>query len=140
VPVYNETEVAREFYAELCAVIKDLNVPYEIIFVTGGNTDNTLEVLRQLNITNKSAKVINMSARFDYQSALKAGLDYSSGDAVITMDGDLQHPPKLIPDLIREWKNGYDIVYTIRENTRYENIFKIRLKNVLFYFEDFYQA
>lgn len=133
VPVYNEAEVVGEFYRELTKVVEKIGGAYEIIFATGGNTDNTLSVLRGIVAKDKRVKVINMSQRFDYQAALTAGLDYSSGKAVITMDGDLQHPPELIPTLVAEWKKGNDIVYTVREDTLGESPFK-KIGSKSFYF------
>jgi Glycosyltransferases involved in cell wall biogenesis len=133
VPVYNEEEIISDFYQELSRVAVELRETYEIIFSTGGNTDRTLNILRQFHQKDAAVKIINMSDRFDYQAALKAGLDHSRGKAVITLDGDLQHPPRLIPLLIEEWKKGFDIVYTIREDTKHENIFK-RTGSKIFYF------
>lgn len=124
VPVYNESEILMDFYHALSEVVNNLDKKSEVIFVTGGNTDTTLFILKEIAARDDRIKVINMSARFNYQAALTAGLDYSSGNAVVTMDGDLQHPPELIPELIREWQRGHDIVYTVRESTIGESFFK----------------
>ena len=110
VPVYNEEDLLVDFYNELSRVMRSLDGSFEIIFATGGNTDTSLHILRQLNEKDKSVKVINLSHRFDYQAALNAGIDYARGDAVITMDGDFQHPPEVIPELVHELEGGYDIV------------------------------
>lgn len=133
VPVYNEEEVIEDFYAELCAVLKSLEEKFEIIYVTGGNTDKTLEKLKIIVNKDDRVKIIKLSHRFDYQAALTAGLDLASGKAVISMDGDLQHPPELIPKMISEFKNGNDIVYTIRKDTENTNFFK-KLGSKFFYF------
>jgi dolichol-phosphate mannosyltransferase len=133
VPVYNEAEIVNEFYNQLIAVISKIEDITEIIFSTGGNTDNTLDILKELALKDNRVKIIKMSARFDYQAALTAGLDYASGEAVISMDGDLQHPPKLIPQMICEWKNGNDIVYTIREDPKEINLF-LKTGSKFFYF------
>lgn len=133
VPVYNESEIINDFYEELLRVMEATRKNFEIIFVTGGNTDDTLNILKNISQSDKRVKIVNMSHRFDYQAALTAGLDYSSGKAVITMDGDLQHPPQVIPSLIKEWENGYDIVYTIRDDTLGESLLK-KISSQSFYF------
>lgn len=124
VPVYNEAEVVDDFYKEFARVLDTLKESLEVLFVTGGNTDSTLDILKQIARNDKRVKIINLSHRFDYQAALTAGFDYSTGDAVISLDGDLQHPPEVIPVLIDTWKKGFDIVYTIRKEASGENFFK----------------
>ncbi len=133
IPVYNEEEIVEDFYFALCRAIKNVQGSFEIIFSTGGNTDNTLSILKKIRSNDKKLKIINMSQRFDYQAALMAGLDMSSGKAVITLDGDFQHPPELVPVLIDEWKQGFDIVYTIREDSLSYNILK-KLGSKTFYY------
>jgi len=132
VPVYNEEEIVREFYNELIKVLNNINGAIEIIFVTGGNTDSTLSILRGIASSDKRVKAINMSRRFDYQVALTAGFDHSLGNAIISMDGDLQHPPSLIPELIKQYKQGFNIVYTVRHDTEGESILK-KIGSKLFY-------
>ena len=81
-------------------------------------------VIPSFNNLNKKINYLSFSRNFGHQSALRAGLDYSTGDCVISMDGDLQHPPELIPDLIEKWKEGYDIVYTLREDDKKTSFLK----------------
>jgi polyisoprenyl-phosphate glycosyltransferase len=89
---------------------------YEIIFVDDGSDDNTLNVLKSLRNSDNRVHYISLARNFGHQNALKAGLDYASGDCVITMDADLQHPPELVPKMIEKWLDGFDIVYTIRKD------------------------
>ncbi|MCX5696459.1 MAG: glycosyltransferase family 2 protein [Candidatus Omnitrophica bacterium] len=133
VPVYNEEKIIIDFYQAVYKVMTGLKVNYEIIFATGGNTDNTFEILKKIAKGDSRVKIINLSHRFNHQVALTAGLDYSSGNAVISLDGDLQHPPELIHKMIEEYKKGYDIVYTVRQDSRGVNIFK-KIGTRSFYF------
>jgi dolichol-phosphate mannosyltransferase len=106
---------------------------YEIIFVDDGSTDDSLRILKQLHSDNQQIKYISFSRNFGHQYALKAGLDYARGDCVISLDGDMQHPPELIPDMIEKWKTGeYDIIYTIRKENKKLSFFK-RTSSCLFY-------
>jgi len=89
---------------------------YEIIFIDDGSTDNTLEKIKALSRQHDEVFFISFSRNFGHQNALRAGLNYCTGDAVITMDGDLQHPPKLVPLMVQKWTEGYDVVYTTRRD------------------------
>jgi glycosyltransferase involved in cell wall biosynthesis len=105
------------------------------IFIDDGSTDDTLNLLKNLSITNKRVKYISFSRNFGHQAALRAGLSTIDDrvDAVVTMDADLQHPPKLLPEMIKHWNEGNQIVYTKREdNAQNTNIFK-RKTSQLFY-------
>lgn len=133
VPVYNEEEVIGVFHEELRKTIDKISGSFEIIYTTGGNTDGTLDVLKKLVIKDTRVKVINLSHRFNYQVALSAGLDYAAGSAVISLDGDLQHPPGVIPELIAAYKSGFDIVNTVRNQTVGEDVFK-KIGSRAFYF------
>jgi dolichol-phosphate mannosyltransferase len=95
-------------------VIKPLNFEYELIFVDDGSKDATISILKELAATDENLYYIELSRNFGHQNALMAGLDKATGDAIITMDGDLQHPPELIPSLIQKWEEGYEVVYTRR--------------------------
>jgi dolichol-phosphate mannosyltransferase len=110
------------------------NDSYEILFIDDGSTDNTLSILKQLHRNSPQIKYISFSRNFGHQSALRAALDNAKGDCVVSLDGDLQHPPELIPDMIEKWKTGgYDIVYTIRKEDRKLSFFK-RTSSRLFYY------
>ena len=114
IPVYNEEGNVVPFFAELKqAIPKEYEV--EFIYVDDGSTDSTLTKIKQLQAKNKNAKYISFTRNFGHQYALKAGLDHAQGEAVISLDGDFQHPPKLIPKMLEKWATGkYKIVFTRR--------------------------
>jgi len=114
VPAYNEAGCIDEMVRRLTAVLSGLDADYEIIFVNDGSRDQTLERLRDQAARNPKIRYISFARNFGHQFALTAGVDHAAGDAVITLDGDLQHPPELIPELVGHWRAGYDVVYTVR--------------------------
>jgi dolichol-phosphate mannosyltransferase len=124
VPCYNEAEVIGLFYREIRPVLGALDLDFELILVDDGSADSTLEQLNRIAEGDPAVGVYSLSRNFGHQIALTAGLDAARGDAVITMDADLQHPPSLIPELVRQWREGYDIVSAIRERTEGETWFK----------------
>jgi len=132
VPVFNEQEVLEEFYKRLFVVMERLSESYEIIFVNDGSKDKSLEIMRGLQGKNSGIKVLDFSRNFGHQIAITAGMDYSKGRAVIVIDADLQDPPEVIPDFIKKWKQGYDVVYGKREQRQGESIFK-KLSAKIFY-------
>ena len=101
VPVYNEEENIAIFYNAVTKVMTGLPYEYELIYVDDGSTDSSVVVLREIAKLDTRVKVVLLARNFGHQTALTCGLDYAKGDAVITMDGDMQHPPALIPELIR---------------------------------------
>ncbi|MFH0976568.1 MAG: glycosyltransferase family 2 protein [Spirochaetota bacterium] len=115
IPIMNEEGNITLLIKKLYEVLK-IYSNYEIIFIDDGSTDGTFEVIKKLNSNDANIKYLSFSKNFGHQNALKAGLDYAKGDCVISMDGDLQHPPELIPQLIEKWQEGYDIVYTLRKD------------------------
>ncbi len=131
IPSYNEEGNIFAMIDRLIPILSKYN-DYEVIFVDDGSRDDTLFKLKEANRANQKVNYLSFSRNFGHQNALRAGLDYSTGDCVISMDGDLQHPPELIPDLIDKWKEGYDIVYTIREDSKKTSFFK-RVTANLFY-------
>ena len=125
IPAYNEEKNLTAIHQKLQNVFSNLsNYSYEIIFVNDGSKDNTQEKLEELASDFYEVKFMEFSRNFGHQSAVKAGLDFATGDAIISMDADLQHPPELIPELIKQWEDGYDIVYTIREYPKKISYFK----------------
>ncbi|MCI0626396.1 MAG: glycosyltransferase family 2 protein [Acidobacteria bacterium] len=111
VPAYNEEDVIAEFHRRISAVLDSTTVAAELIFVNDGSTDSTLAVLRDLCSKDPRVAVVDLSRNFGKEIALTAGLDHAQGDAVIVIDADLQEPPELIPELIKHWLDGYDVVY-----------------------------
>ena len=132
IPVFNEEESISLLLDQLRPVIDKLPYEFEILFVDDGSTDGTYRVIQDARKKDPRIKVLSFSRNFGHQAALIAGLQYATGNAVITMDGDLQHPPALIPDLIDTWREGFQIVYTIRESTVKESFFK-RFTSRFFY-------
>lgn len=110
----NEELVLEELLSRLKAVLGKLEKSYEIILVNDASTDGSLEVLKKSAASDASIKIINMSARFGVPACLMAGLEHASGEAVITLDADLQDPPEIIPELVKKWQEGNDVVYTVR--------------------------
>lgn len=133
IPTYNEEGNIQRIRKEIETVFNSLlNYSYEIIFVNDGSRDNTQSMIEKLANEFSEVKFIEFSRNFGHQNAVKAGMDYANGNAVLTMDGDLQHPPELIPELIKKWEQGYDIVYTIRNYTEKVSFFK-KFSSNLFY-------
>ena len=132
IPVYNEEDVLPLLYNRLTRVMDGLGVPYEIIFVNDGSADESPLLLQELQAKDERVKFISLSRNFGHQIAITAGLDHSSGQAVVVMDADLQDPPEVIPRLVEQWRKGYDIVFAVREQRRGEGLFK-RATAALFY-------
>src|SRR5688572_17253433 len=118
VPVYNEEACINEMVSRLKAVFGQAGARWEAIFVNDGSNDGTLEALRAYSAADERIQYVSFSRNFGHQVALSAGIDHAYGDGVITLDGDLQHPPELIPALIERWRSGYDVVYTVRVTNR----------------------
>ncbi|MEW6252322.1 MAG: glycosyltransferase family 2 protein [Planctomycetota bacterium] len=115
VPVFNERENLVPLLDRVRAVLSSLSGGYEIVFVNDGSTDATAERLAHLCAADPRLRSVHLSRNFGHQAALYAGLAHARGDAVIMMDGDLQHPPELIAELLARWQAGYEVVQTIRE-------------------------
>ncbi len=126
VPMYFEEAVVSECYNRLKEVLINLKkYEYEIIFVDDGSRDQTLTILEKIALANKNVKIISFSRNFGHQAAVGAGLRYSTGDAVIIIDADLQDPPELIPQMIELWENGNDVIYAKRKSREGETKFKL---------------
>lgn len=124
VPVYNESGNIRPFFRELAKAIPSGYVA-EYIFVDDGSSDPTLQEIKKIASKNRAVKYIALTRNFGHQYALKAGLDHANGSAVITLDGDFQHPPRLIPKLVEKWeREKFKIVYTKRIEKIADKTFK----------------
>lgn len=124
VPCYNEEPNLDYLFERLISVLEPLKMTYEIVCVNDGSKDNTLKLLVQHHHRNPIIKVINFSRNFGKEIALTAGIDYTTGDAVIPIDADLQDPPELIVELISKWREGYDVVYATRRSRQGESRLK----------------
>jgi dolichol-phosphate mannosyltransferase len=133
VSVYNEEEVLEIFWGELEEYLKRLDVQYEVIFVNDGSTDNSQDILRHLSKIDNNIKVVNLSMNFGHEAAMTAGIDYSTGDAVVCMDADLQHPPSMLDEMVLKFTEGYEIVNMVRGDYKGVGILK-RITSGLFYY------
>lgn len=125
IPAHNEEGNVALVHEKIKEVFSRLNnYDFEIIFVNDGSRDNTQQKLEELSQQFDEIKYIEFSRNFGHQPAVKAGMDHAHGNAVISMDGDLQHPPELIPEMIQKWEDGYDVVYTIRTYPKEISYFK----------------
>ena len=124
IPVYNEAGVVEQFHTQLRAVMDILHDSFTVYYVDDGSTDGTHESLEKISSSDPRVVILELSRNFGHQAALTAGLDHALGDMVITMDGDGQHPPEMIPELLRLVEQGYDVVQTQRLDAEQKNTFK----------------
>lgn len=124
VPAYNESDGLREFHGRLAAVLDQLDLDGEVLYVDDGSRDDTFEVMRSLRDADPRVSTLKLSRNFGKELALTAGLDYTDADAVVVIDADLQDPPELIPAFVQHWREGYDVVYGTRASRAGETGFK----------------
>ena len=110
VPVLNEEKCVGEFLERSRAALQPITTRFEIIMIDDGSTDGTRGIIESLRQTHPELKSIHFTRNFGHQAALMAGVEFATGDALITLDGDLQHPPEKIPEMIEAWKAGADVV------------------------------
>jgi len=132
IPIFDEEEALPLLLDRLRTLLLTLACPAEVLFVNDGSSDRTLEQLLETASVDRRFKIISLARNFGHQMAATAGLDYATGDAVVLMDADLQDPPELIHEMIREYCAGYDIVYAQRIGREGESTFK-RLTAWVFY-------
>ncbi|OOQ62235.1 glycosyltransferase family 2 protein [Mucilaginibacter pedocola] len=132
VPAFNEEKNLPVLIQGLRRVFDTQPYDYEFIFVDDGSKDDTARVLKTLNAQDGRIHYIKLSRNFGHQNALKAGLDFADGHCVICMDGDMQHPPELIPAFLSKWEEGYDIVYSRRTSTDDSSFFKRTTSNMFY--------
>ncbi len=123
IPIFNEERILPELRARLVAATAGLDEPFEVILIDDGSSDRSYALMTGMNAEDPRIKVIRLSRNFGHQIAISAGLDEARGDAVVLMDGDLQDPPELLPEMIRLWKKGFHVVYTVKKS-RKENPLK----------------
>jgi dolichol-phosphate mannosyltransferase len=124
IPSFNEEGNIEIMVKSIKDTMQSLPYDYEVIFVDDGSSDATLVKLKELSVSNEKLFFVELSRNFGHQNALKAGVDIAKANAVITMDGDMQHPPELIPELVKKWEEGFDVVYTRREDDKNNSYFK----------------
>jgi len=126
VPMYYEEEVANECYNRLSNVLKNIpNYEYEMVFVNDGSKDKTLEILEEIASKDKNIKIVSFARNFGHQAAVTAGIKYVIGDVVVIIDADLQDPPELIPDMLKLWEDGHEVIYGKRKSRDGESKFKL---------------
>lgn len=134
IPSYNEATNIDVLIQALNETIQNINYTFKFIFVDDGSSDETVAVLKEKSKEHQHIFYLELSRNFGHQNALKAGIDLVKNDvdAIISMDGDMQHPPKIIPKLIQKWEEGFEVVYTIREEDKKLGFIKNKTSN-LFY-------
>jgi dolichol-phosphate mannosyltransferase len=131
VPIFNEEQTLPELHGRLMAATSAMDEPFEVILVDDGSTDTSFSLMHAMHTRDPRVKVIRLARNFGHQIAISAGIELAGGDAIILMDGDLQDPPELLPQMIHLWKQGYHVVYTVK-TSRKEAALK-RLAFTLFY-------
>lgn len=123
-PVFNEEPVLPELRLRLAAFLETLSVSWEVVFIDDGSKDRSLELLRELCAEDSRYKILSFSRNFGHQLAITAGMDHARGEAVVIMDADLQDPPEVVAEMLAKWREGYDVVYGVRERREKEGLFK----------------
>jgi dolichol-phosphate mannosyltransferase len=121
-PMYEEEQLVARFAERIAAALD--GVDYELILVDDGSRDATADRMAEVAADDARVKVVALSRNFGHQQALTAGLDHARGDAVVMLDGDLQDPPELIPQMLQQWRHGIDVVYAVRQQRLGETAFK----------------
>ncbi len=129
IPSFNEEGNIEVMVNSLHQVLNELPYQYDLIFVDDGSNDGTLNKLKSLAANDSKLFYVELSRNFGHQNALKAGVDLANANAVITMDGDMQHPPELLPQILQKWEEGFDVVYTRREEDKNLSFFKKKTSN-----------
>jgi polyisoprenyl-phosphate glycosyltransferase len=122
-PVYNEEATIERFYARVCAALE--GIPFELVLVDDGSRDASASLLERIAAEDPRVHVVFLSRNFGHQTALTAGLDHATGDAIVMLDADLQDPPEVIVEMLERWRAGCDVVYAVREERDGESRFKL---------------
>ncbi len=132
VPVFNEAGNLRELFGQVKAVAEGVALTtWELVFVNDGSRDKSLAILDELALEDPRVQVVDLSRNYGKEAALTAGMDAASGDVVVFMDADLQHPPAVLPRLIEKWRDGAEVVVAVRK--RIEQSFFRRVASRIFY-------
>ena len=132
VPVYNEEEIIPLLHDAVVRAMSKLRDTWEVVYVNDGSTDSTLQLLRNLQLTDTHVVVVDLSRNWGHMGAISAGLQTAGGDAVVLMDGDLQDPPDVVPEMVEAWRRGAQVVTAVRR-TRQERRKALALLFPLFY-------
>jgi glycosyltransferase involved in cell wall biosynthesis len=132
VPVFNEVEILPELHRRVLKVMESLGETWELVLVDDGSQDGSTGVIRELAKEDRHLRPVIFARNFGHQIAITAGLDYARGQAVVIMDADLQDPPEVIPELVREWRQGFEVVHAVRSYREGESFFK-KVTAALFY-------
>lgn len=132
VSVYNEEQSLKDFYSATRAVLETCGKAYELVFVNDGSSDGSIRLLKDFASENINVKVLDFSRNFGHEAAMIAGIDYATGDLIVCMDADLQHPPESIPQIIAKAEEGYDVISMIRTINKDAGIIK-RITSKCFY-------
>lgn len=119
IPCYNEAENIMNMYHRLTVTLKSVTESYEILYINNGSTDGSQEIFSRLVKEDPKVTVICLSRNFgSSQPAYTCGMEYATGDALVCLDGDIQDPPELIPEMVQKWQDGYDVVYGVRKRRK----------------------
>ena len=132
VSVYNEEAVLDKFYETILPILEGIDSDYELIFVNDGSRDASPAILDRLAMDSKKVKVIHFSRNYGHEAAMIAGIDYSSGDGIVCMDADLQHPVECIPQILDTFNQGYEVISMVRTANKSAGFVK-NLTSGLFY-------
>jgi polyisoprenyl-phosphate glycosyltransferase len=124
VPIYNEQETIYEMYQRISRVMDQMDAPVELCLVNDGSSDRSLQLLRDLHQKDSRVVYLSLARNFGHQIAVTAGLNFVRGQVIVILDADLQDPPELIPEMVEQWQQGYEIVYAQRTRRRQEGWFK----------------
>ncbi|MDO4267641.1 MAG: glycosyltransferase family 2 protein [Eubacteriales bacterium] len=124
VSVYNEEEALPLFYETTKPILEELSWDYELVFVNDGSSDGSLELLRKLAEKDERVKVVAFSRNFGHEAAMIAGIDYASGDGIVCMDADLQHPPQCLQPIVEKLEEGFGVINMVRTRNRSAGLIK----------------
>ncbi len=125
VPCFNEEDGIGECHHRLSQVLRGFGMPYEIVYVNDGSSDRTFELLQGIHLTDPNVTVVELSRNFGHQAAVSAGMEIASGQAVVIIDADMQDPPEVIAKMMEIWRQGYEVVYGVRDSRVGESGFKL---------------
>jgi len=132
VSIYNEEEIIEKFYKVCSEELKNTNKDYELIFVNDGSIDNSAKLLYEISEKDDKVVLIDFSRNFGHEAAMIAGIDNAEGDCIICMDGDLQHPPKCLHDILAKFEEGYEIVSMVRTERQDGGLFRKFTSNAFY--------